>query len=195
MGVLTKNFFKGLIILVPIVVTLYVVYKVFVWIDGILRIPIPGVGFVVTIVLITIIGTLASNFFVKKVFDLTDYLFTRMPLLKLLYNSIKDLIGAFVGEKKQFDRPVIVTLSPDSHAKIIGFVTRESMDFLGINDHVAVYLPQSFNFAGNLFIFPKEQVRPLNMDSSNVMAFLVSGGISGTNESTDTLSQMKFNKK
>ncbi len=187
MGVVTKNFFRGLIILVPIVLTLFVVYKVFVFIDGILQIPfpgrdkpIPGVGLVVTFALILLIGTLASNYFINKLFELTDRLFTRMPLLKLLYNSIKDLIGAFVGEKKQFDKPVLVTISPESNAKILGFVTRDSLDFLGIQDHVAVYFPQSYNFAGNLFLFPKEQVQPIEHDSANVMAFLVSGGISGT---------------
>ncbi|RJP33928.1 MAG: DUF502 domain-containing protein [Candidatus Omnitrophota bacterium] len=186
MNVLSHNFFKGLLILVPIVATIYTVYRVFLFIDGLLQIqlpdmekPIPGVGFVVTIAIITLIGTFASNFFVKKLFDLTDRLFARLPLLKILYNSIKDLIGAFVGEKKQFDKPVIVTISPESNMKVIGFITRDSLDFLGIDDHVAVYIPQSYNFAGNLFLFPKAQVQPLSQDSSNVLTFLISGGISG----------------
>jgi len=78
--------------------------------------------------------------------------------VKLLYTSIKDLIAAFMGEKKRFDQPVIVTLTPGGHAEAIGFVTRSSMEFIGLMDSVAVYFPQSYNFAGNLLVFPKDQV-------------------------------------
>jgi len=162
------------------VATIYIVYVVFVTIDGLLSIPIPGVGFLATIALITFIGFLASNIFIGKLFHYTEKLFTRLPLVKLLYFSIKDLIGAFVGDQKGFNKPVVVTLSPESHTKAIGFITRESLEFLGLSDHVAVYFPQSYNFAGNLLVFSKDQVRPLEVDSSRVMAFLVSGGVSGS---------------
>jgi uncharacterized membrane protein len=104
------------------------------------------------------------------------------------------LIGGFVGEKKTFDRPVIVALAPGSDAKAIGFVTQESLDFLGLLDHVAVYLPQSYNFAGNLLVFPRSQVIPLEAPGSEVMAFLVSGGISGTKQNKIGESDEGFRK-
>ena len=176
---LAENFFTGLLILVPVVVTLYVAYFVLQTIDGWLNIPIPGLGFIITVGLITLTGRFASNVFVQKVLDSVERLLTKAPFVKLLYTSIKDLIAAFMGEKKRFDQPVIVTLTPGGHAEAIGFVTRSSMEFIGLLDHVAVYFPQSYNFAGNLLVFPKDQVRPLEAESSEVMAFLVSGGVSG----------------
>ena len=176
---LAENFFTGLLILVPVVVTLYVAFFVLETIDGWLNIPIPGLGFIITVGLITLTGRFASNVFVQKVLDSVEGLLTRAPFVKLVYTSIKDLIAAFMGEKKRFDQPVIVTLTPGGHAEAIGFVTRSSMEFIGLLDHVAVYFPQSYNFAGNLLVFPKDQVRPLEAESSDVMAFLVSGGVSG----------------
>ncbi len=176
---IAKYFFEGLIILVPVALSLYILFILFKKIDGLLRIPVPGLGFLVTVVAITLIGFLASNIFTKKLFELVERLFTRLPLVKLLYGSIKDLIGAFVGDKKSFDRPVAVKITGDGAVKVIGFITKDSLDNLGLNDHVAVYLPQSYNFAGNLLVLPRERIIPINADSADVMAFLVSGGVSG----------------
>jgi uncharacterized membrane protein len=174
-----RYFLEGLLYVVPLAVTLYVLYKVFVTVDSWLRLPVPGLGFVFVILLITAIGFLASNVLTKSVLTLVDRLFSRLPFVKLLYSSIKDLIGAFVGEKKSFDKPVLVRLTPDGTLKAIGFITRESMEAFGVRDHVAVYFPQSYNFAGNLLVFPREQVELLEVDPSQVLTFLVSGGVSG----------------
>ena len=179
MNELTRNFFEGLFLLVPVVVTIVVVLKVFEVIDGWLNIPIPGLGFLITIILITLAGRLASNVFFKGALGSLEKVLTRTPFIKLVYTSLKDLIEAFMGEKKRFDQPVMVTLIPGGSAEAIGFVTRKSMDMFGLEDHVAVYFPQSYNFAGHLLVFPKGQVRTLDAESSEVMAFIVSGGVSG----------------
>lgn len=179
MNELTKNFFEGLFILVPVVVTIYVVFFVFEAIDGWLKIPIPGLGFLITIGMIILAGRLASNVFVQGTLGSIEKILTRTPFIKLVYTSIKDLIEAFMGEKKRFDQPVLVTLMPGGYAEAIGFVTRTSLEMFGLKDHVAVYFPQSYNFAGNLLVFPKSQVRPLPVESSEVMTFVVSGGVSG----------------
>ncbi len=179
-------FFEGLLFTIPLAVTLYVLYKVFVTVDGWLRIGIPGVGFVLTIAGIVVIGFLASNVLTRGILSLIDKLFGHMPFIKLLYTSIKDLIGAFVGEKKSFDRPVLVKLTPEGSAKAIGFITRDSLEAYGMEDHVAVYFPQSYNFAGNLLIFPRDQVEIMHADSADVMAFLVSGGVSGKDAKKET---------
>jgi uncharacterized membrane protein len=176
---IARYFLEGLLFVVPLAVTVYVLYKIFVTVDGLLGLRIPGLGFLLTIVIITLIGILASNVLTKGLLSLVDRLFVKMPFIKLIYTSIKDLIGAFVGDKKSFDKPVLVRLTPDSEAKAIGFITRESMEAYGLDDHVAVYFPQSYNFAGNLLIVPRSQVEPLQADSADVMAFLVSGGVSG----------------
>lgn len=179
MNDLARNFFEGLLILVPVVVTLYVAWLVLETIDGWLNIPIPGVGFLVTVGLITLTGRYASTVFGQKMLDMTEGMLVKAPFVKLLYTSLKDLIAAFMGEKRRFDQPVLVSLSPGGHAEAVGFVTRTDLEFLGLLDHVAVYFPQSYNFAGNLLIFPKGQVHPLEVESADVMAFIVSGGVSG----------------
>jgi uncharacterized membrane protein len=176
---IVRYFLEGLLYVIPLAVTIFVLYKIFVTVDGFLQLPVPGLGFVLTVVGITLIGFLASNVLTRGLLSLVDRLFERVPFIKLIYTSIKDLIGAFVGDKKSFDKPVLVTLTAGSQAKAIGFITRESLENYGLADHVAVYFPQSYNFAGNLLIFPKEQVQPLDVESSEAMAFLVSGGVSG----------------
>src|SRR5229473_461984 len=80
-----------------------------------------------------------------------------VPVGKLVYTSIRDLLGAFVGQKKRFDRPVAVTIVPGSRARMLGFVTRDRLEALGMKDEVAVYFPQSYNFAGYLAVVPREQ--------------------------------------
>ena len=176
---LTRYFFNGLLLLVPGVATIYVVYIVFIKIDSLFSFPVPGLGFILTITVITFIGFIGSNFLTKKLINAIDMIFSRLPLIKMIYTSIKDLINAFVGDKKGFNKPVTVILSRDGNVKAIGFLTNESLNNLGLSDSVAVYLPQSYNFAGNLIIVPKEQIAPLNADSADVMKFVVSGGIAG----------------
>jgi uncharacterized membrane protein len=180
---LARNFFEGLLILVPVVATLYVAWLVLDTIDGWLNIPIPGVGLLVTVVLITLTGRYASTVFVQKSLDVMERVLIKAPFIKLLYTSLKDLLEAFMGEKRRFDQPVLVSLLPGGYVEAVGFVTRTDLEFLGLLDHVAVYLPQSYNFAGNIFVFPKTQVHPLEAESAEVMAFIVSGGVSGGQQS------------
>ena len=187
MNDLARNFFEGLLILVPVVTTLYVAWLVLETIDGWLNIPIPGVGFLVTVGLITLTGRYASTVFVQKMLDVMERMLIKAPFVKLLYTSLKDLIAAFMGEKRRFDQPVLVSLSPGGYTEAVGFVTRTDLEFLGLLDHVAVYFPQSYNFAGNLLMFPKGQVHPLDAESADVMAFIVSGGVSGGQSSKEAV--------
>ncbi|MCP4613904.1 MAG: DUF502 domain-containing protein [Planctomycetes bacterium] len=183
-----KYFFRGLLVFVPVGVTIIIIVYVFTSLDTLFKnyltfIPYASlrlfVGLLIIIGGIFLIGLFASNFVGKKLFGLLDKIINKVPLVKMLYSAVKDLVEAFAGEKKKFDKPVLVTLGTSSNAKIIGFMTRESLDNLGLKDHVAVYLPQSYNFAGNVLIFPKEAVTPLNIESSEVMTFIVSGGVAG----------------
>jgi uncharacterized membrane protein len=179
---LAKYFIKGLVLFVPMALTVFVFVWAFTSLDSVFRdllsIPFPGLGLLLTVVLIFLIGFLASNFLGKKLFALVEKVFTGLPLVKLLYSAVKDMIEAFAGDKKSFDKPVIATLAPGGSAKVVGFVTRDSLENLGLSDHVAVYLPQSYNFAGNVLLFPKEAVKPLDIESSQAMAFVISGGVS-----------------
>ncbi len=179
MNTLTKYFFKGLLFLIPIVVTLYVLYLIVSTVDQIFGFEVPGLGFLITIVLVTTIGFFVSTFLARGAARFIDNLFSRMPIVKMIYSAIKDLVNAFVGEKKRFNKPVLVNILPESTVKIVGFVTRESLDNIGMADSMAVYIPQSYNFAGNLIVVPKEQVIPIDIESGKVMTFIVSGGVTG----------------
>lgn len=179
---LMNYFIKGLLIFVPIALTVFLLVWAFSSLDrflrNLLRIEIPGLGLLLTIVLIFAIGFLASNFLGRKFFELVENVFKKVPLAKLLFSAVKDMVEALAGEKKSFDRPVTAKVAAGAAAKVVGFVTRESLEELGLSDYVAVYLPQSYNFAGNVLLFPKKAVKPLDIGSSEAMAFVVSGGVS-----------------
>jgi uncharacterized membrane protein len=174
---LFNYFFKGLVFLAPFALTIYVCVRVFTAIDGWLGIPIPGVGFVVTVLLITLFGYLAQGLLTASLFAALERVMQRLPFVRLLYTSTRDLLNAFVGEQRRFDKPVMVTPLPGSDVRALGFVTQESLAKLGLASHVTVYLPHSYAFSGMLLIFPTAAVTPLVTESADVMAFIVSGGV------------------
>lgn len=192
MNRLVKYFIKGLLFLIPVAVTVYVIIWVFRAIDGGMQKLmgaadagdwwVKGLGVLILLAGITVVGFLSSLFITRPIMQLIEKIFGRLPLIKLLYSSIKDLIDAFVGEKKKFDQPVLVDLIPGGNIKAMGFITRKSLEFLGLVDNVAVYFPQSYNFAGSVVIVPRAQVKPIELDSSDIMAFIVSGGVSGIHQ-------------
>lgn len=188
------NFFKGILLLAPVFVTGWVIYTIFTKIDGLLGFSIPGMGFAITLVFIVLVGALASNIFFTRLFGYFEKVLTRLPVVKLLYFSIKDLIGAFVGEKKMFNRPVMVEMThlplameaPAATArdiKLLGFVTSDTLEFLPeAGDRVAVYIPQSYNMGGYMILVPKERITPLaSAESAKLLAFIVSGGVARGN--------------
>ena len=172
-------FLRGLVFVAPLAITIYVCYSIFTTIDGWLGLPVPGAGFVVTVAIITLVGVLASSLVTRSAVGLLDALMNRLPFVRLLYSSTRDLLNAFVGEHRRFDKPVLVELYPGSNARALGFVTQDTLRQLGLADYVAVYFPQSYNFAGSLLIYPRAQVARVDADSTEVMAFIVSGGVTG----------------
>jgi uncharacterized membrane protein len=176
-GRIVAYFFRGLILLAPLALTVYVCVFLFRSIDGLLGLPVPGAGFVATLILITIVGFLGSNLLTRGAVSFFDRILSRLPFVNLVYGSTRDLVKAFVGEKRRFDKPVLVQLVPGSSAHVLGFVTQESLSRLGLDSMVSVYVPQSYNFAGQLFIFPTTNVQRLDVSSSAVMAFIISGGV------------------
>jgi uncharacterized membrane protein len=176
MNWLVKNFLRGIIIVVPIGLTIYLIYEAFVWIDRLLALKTPGVGFAATILMVIAVGALASNFVVSKFLRLTEVVFTRAPLIRMVYAAIRDLLEAFVGDRKRFDQPVAVSITDEVRA--IGFITREDLSFLGLPGEIGVYLPFSYSVAGTLIVVPRTRVQKLAIDSASVMSLVVSGGIS-----------------
>ncbi|RLB48239.1 MAG: hypothetical protein DRJ42_23670 [Deltaproteobacteria bacterium] len=177
MNTLAKSFFKGLLIVVPLIATIYVVYLVVTLVDGLLGVPVPGLGLALTVVSITVVGLLASNVVGRRSLEALEKGIDKLPVVKLLYQSVKDLMGAFVGDKKSFDKPVMVEVFPGQGIKMLGFVTCTRFDDPKLQGHVAVYLPQSYNFAGNLLVVPQDRVEKIDADGAQFMAFIVSGGV------------------
>lgn len=177
----SEYFFKGLIVIVPAAITIYLLYIIFVQIDGLFNFKYPGIGFLITMIGIFIVGFVASNFFTKGLVALLNNVFNRLPLVKFIYMSIKDLTEALFGERKKFNQPVSVKLSNEGGVELLGFLTEENTDFLGETDKVAVYIPQAYNFAGNLILVPRENVKKLNVGAKEMMTFIVSGGLSTSN--------------
>jgi uncharacterized membrane protein len=175
---LANYFFQGLIYLLPIAGTIWVFAAGFRAIDGLLGLPIPGVGVAILIVLVTSFGFLLSNYLASRMLALFERALDRLPFVKLLHLSMKDLMSAFVGEGRRFRQPVAVELVPGSGVRVFGFITRPTMSELGFPSEVGVYLPQAYNFAGQLIMVPSERITPLDRDSAEVMAFIVSGGVS-----------------
>jgi len=178
---LSKYFFEGLIVVIPVSITIYLLYFIFVQIDGLFKFKYPGIGFLITMVGILIIGVIASHFLTKGFIVLVHNLFNRVPLVKIIYISIKDLTEAVFGERKKFNQPVSVRMSNDIGVELLGFITEENPEFLGEKDKVAVYIPQAYNFAGNLILVPTENVKKLNVGAKEMMTFIISGGLSTSN--------------
>jgi len=177
MARLFTYFLRGLVVVGPLALTIYVCAVIFTTIDSWLGLPIRGVGFLITLVLITLVGASSSSIVTRSLLGLVDRLLERLPFVRLLYSSAKDMLNAFVGEKKRFDKPVMVTLSREGNVRTFGFLTQESLERLGLAHHVVVYVPQSYGFAGNLIVVPAAQVSRIDADAAEVMAYIISGAV------------------
>lgn len=175
---LAGYFGRGLLVFVPTVGTLYCVWLVLSWLDGIIGAPIPGLGLIATLLLIVLVGFLVSNVIGQAAVSAVESAIKNLPVVNLLYSSLKDLLGAFVGDKKSFDKPAVVSLDKEGRVRVFGFVTCEKFDDIRLQGMVAIYLPQAYNFAGNVLIVPKEAIEYVDADPAQFMAFIVSGGVS-----------------
>ena len=174
---LFNYFLRGLVVVVPIGVTIWVCYRIFHAIDDLLGFAYAGTGFVIMIALVTLIGFLASTLLAKQLGDAFDGLLKRLPFVNLLYSSTKDMLNAFVGEKRRFDKPVLISLTDDGAVKVFGFLTAESLSVLGVADSATVYVPTSYSVAGHVIVVPTSRITRIDADAPEVMAYIVSGGV------------------
>jgi hypothetical protein len=196
-------FFQGLIILAPIVITAWAVISLFKFIDGILpnllHVLFPdlvkldalgspekilGLGFLIVICIVLLVGYISSSFIVSKLVEWFDMILERTPGVKIIYSTVKDLMEAFAGNKRKFNRAVLVSIeAPDVWR--IGFVTQSDASSFGLTDYVTVYLPHSYAFSGIVYFVKKDRVRILDgLSSSDVMKFAISGGVADFGEHT-----------
>ena len=186
MNRILRFFIQGLIITVPVAITAYVVYSLialvgsFFSVFGIIVSPVvdPFIVIGIALILIFLMGILGSSIILRPLFIMFDSVMEQTPLIKTVYSSIKDLFSAFVGSKKRFNKPVLVTINRENNIQQLGFVTQENLNELKIKEGtVAVYVPLSYSFSGNLLIVPVHHITYLEASSSEVMKFIVSGGV------------------
>ncbi|MDA8236059.1 MAG: DUF502 domain-containing protein [Clostridia bacterium] len=186
-----KYFLNGLLAVAPITLTIWILVWLFQVTDGILGqylekyfgtiIPvnyIPGIGLLVMLALITLIGFLASAWVSRTLVQWVEIIMSKIPLVKSIYGIIKDTIHSFLGEKKSFSQVVLVKV-PGTNMKIVGFVTvEEVINFKELGqEHLAVYIPQSFQVAGFTVLVPKEDVILVEMSADEALKFVLSAGV------------------
>ena len=198
---LLNYFFQGLIILAPIVITGWTVMALFNLIDDILPNllqvlapdlvkmgadgapeKVPGLGFLVVLMVVFVVGYISSTVLVSRLVDLFDSILEKTPGIKLIYTTVKDFMEAFAGNKRKFNRAVLVAIDgPDIWR--IGFITQEDLHNFGLEHHVSVYVPNSYAFAGVLYLVSKEKVRKIDkVNAAEAMKFVISGGVTEMNE-------------
>jgi uncharacterized membrane protein len=178
-------FLQGLLFTAPLGITVYIMYLIFQFIDGILTpylvqwigFKIPGLGLVGILLFITFIGFLGQSIIATPVQNLVDSTMKRLPVLQLIYSSLKDFLSAFVGKEKRFNKPVLVVVNKIANLEKLGFITEEDLSDFQVKDRVAVYFPHSYSFSGELFIVPKDQVTLVDVPPAEVMKFIISAGI------------------
>lgn len=202
MKTLLRFFFQGLLLLLPFVLTIYLVFLIFTALDETLFSAVgsligyfipnlqPGLtetllGILLTVAVIVLTGIAGSLYLTRFMMNIIGSLMERIPVVKLLYNSLRDLFQALLGDQKSFDKPVIVYLNKEKSIKVMGFLTCDDLNSFGLSEDVSVYLPDSYNFSGNLIIVPRDQVVPLDVSAGKVTTFIVSGGVSTTTGSGD----------
>jgi len=184
MRTLFNYFLRGLLFVFPLAATLYIMISAIIWSNETfnellfewLNVDIPGLGIITVFFGVALIGYIFSKAFTRPLVYYFEEFLSRVPLVKIIYTSIKELTEAFVGDKKRFNKPVLVKLG-SGELQRIGFVTQKDLQELGLSDMVAVYCPHSYNFSGNLYLVPASHVTPLKMNSTDVMKFAVSAGV------------------
>jgi uncharacterized membrane protein len=200
---------QGLLIIAPLAITIYAIYWVISTVDGwvpIFREPIRdaqdkiiayevknyGLGFLIILVAIIIIGYLSSFFIQSKLFNLFDHWLEKTPGVKFIYTSTRDFFEAFAGDKKRFNKSVLANVFAED-VWVVGFLTDEEMEKFELGaDKVAVYVPQAYNFAGQLYILPRDKVKKIGkISSSDAMKYAVTGGVVDlTDEKKEELTEL-----
>ena len=191
---LFSYFIRGLLFVAPLGFTFFILLGAFDFVDNLIRIRIPtsdpnrdlfipGLGSAIVITGTMLIGFVFSVLLPQTIQNIIENAISHLPLVRIFYFAFKDLISAFVGDKRKFNQGAIVLINKEAQVYKIGFITQNDLSNLGVSDLVAVYFPHSYAFSGNLVLVPKENVQMLDLPSAEIMKLIVSGGVS-VNEKT-----------
>jgi uncharacterized membrane protein len=186
-----RNVLTGLVTMLPVVLTLYLVYWIVVSTESLLGALLgavlpegvyrPGMGVVAGLVVTFVVGLMMHALVVRRLFEVSEQFFSRLPLIKSVYFAIRDLVDYFSpGRKKDFGQVVAVTIG-GTGMQLIGFVTQSDLQSLSVDfdqpDSVLVYLPMSYMVGGYAVVMPRSAVRPLNMTMEEAMRFVITAGL------------------
>lgn len=178
---------QGLLYIAPLGITAYIIYSAFTLVDGLSQkllarffdVQIPGLGLLSLLIFLIFIGFLGRTIIAQPLKKVFQQVIDKIPLLNFIYSAFNDLFTAFVGKEKKFNQPVLVKVNLNSDLEKLGFITEEDLDIIQAKGKVAVYFPHSYNFSGELFIVPQTHIRKLDVNSSELMKFIVSAGLTG----------------
>lgn len=190
MKAVSKIFFTGLAAVLPVLLTFYILVwlggKVESVFGGVIQLLLPdnwykpGMGLVAGMLAIFFVGLTLRAWVVRRFFSLGERLLNRIPLVKAIYGSIRDLMNFFGGKDQGFSQVVLVRIG-DTQMKLLGFVTREDFSDLpaGLAGEgvVAVYMPMSYQIGGYTVMLPRSAIEPVNMSMQEAMKFAVTGGM------------------
>ena len=185
----SKMFIRGLLTLLPLILTIYPLYYFFHWSDKIAKqflhwiLPgisyIPGTGIIVGVLCIFLLGLLMSTQFVSRLFGLIELPIKNIPLVKSLYSAIKSLISYLAPTGGRKAEKVVVVKVPGTDAEIIGFIVQEDLSGVlknGKGDNkVAVYIPLSYQIGGFTFFLPRDWLTPTEIHVEEAMKNVLMG--------------------
>jgi len=197
MNALGKLFLKGLAVVIPVALTLAILWWVATGAERLMgtilkfTLPsgwyVPGMGLVSGLALIALIGLLSHVLIFQKLFNLGEALFNRLPLVKSIYTAIKDFIGYLNPDKNSELGKVVMVQLPGQSFQLIGFVTREQFDDLPFTptakDPVAVYMPMSYQIGGYTLFLPRSCLTPLDIPFEQAMKLVLTGSVTKDRES------------
>jgi uncharacterized membrane protein len=187
---LLNYFIKGLLVVLPIALSIFIVIWAVTTVDSWLNLNniqgvdprtgasrnIPGLGLAMVVGIILAAGIFVTNLVTEPMYRWFEKVLDKLPILKFIYTSIKDLTEAFVGDEKKFNHPVLVEVEGDMRR--IGFLTQSDLSSLGLNDESIVYFPFSYSFAGQVYLVKNAKISELHISAADAMKLVVSGGVS-----------------
>jgi len=172
-------FLQGILVIIPIAATIGILVWVYrgiqAWLDlGHVSWGAFGIYLILGFALILLVGMFTKGVIAKQVMGFLESIIEKAPGLNLIFGTTKDLTHAFVGEKKKFNKPVVVEIAAGLYR--MGFMTQTSLSTLDMPEYVSVYLPYSYAFSGEMIIIHRDKIRRLDMEGADVTKFVLSGG-------------------
>lgn len=186
---LIKYLLQGVLLIAPVALTVLILVKIFTFLDSLIPKDliilgntkigdIPGLGIVLLVLILVTIGVFGSLFIASPVQRYFQKLLKKVPLIKLVYTSVNDILGAFVGNKKKFTNPVLIRENDQTNLNRIGFVTQTDLTSIGVPEgYTSVYIPHSYAISGMLFIVENKYIKPLDVPAGDAMKFIITGGV------------------